>query len=150
MPVRDAVSIHFCHAASEHSIRLTTPILGNRKMPVNRIERRQKGVPTGTVEPNGAGWYVCHAFGSTVGPQEFSALDDVAAYLRANPRAGVRIEVVGFVETPFRFLQVEPLPVDGVSVVAWASRREGVARPQQRPGLPRRNHAAADSGTWLK
>ena len=27
-------------------------------------------------------------------------------------------EVVGFVETPFRFLQVEPLPVDGVSVVA--------------------------------
>ncbi|CUX05172.1 hypothetical protein AGR1C_pAt20163 [Agrobacterium fabacearum TT111] len=45
----------------------------------------------GRVEPGADGDYTCHHFGSNVDPLSFSTLDDVADFLRAHPRSGVRM-----------------------------------------------------------
>jgi hypothetical protein len=61
-------------------------------MAIGSIERIQKGILTGTTERHDKdGTYHCHAFGSNVDPVRLPTLDDVAAYLRANPKAGVRM-----------------------------------------------------------
>ena len=64
-------------------------------MPVGRIERIVDGVVVQTVERakrgKHAGKYVCDPPGTNDRGVPFDTLDEVAAYLRANPRAGVRM-----------------------------------------------------------
>ena len=60
-------------------------------MPIGRIERILGGVVRGTVEHGVDGQFACHAFGSNIDPVRCASLDDVAAFLRANPRGGVRM-----------------------------------------------------------
>lgn len=60
-------------------------------MPVIRIEKIVSGRVVQKAERNEDGLYVCHAFGSNIDPLMFSSLDEVADYLRTNPRSGVRM-----------------------------------------------------------
>jgi len=60
-------------------------------MPVERIERIVGGKVMQRAERNARGVYVCNAAGTNEGPIEFASLDDVADYLRRNPRSGVRM-----------------------------------------------------------
>lgn len=61
-------------------------------MPVTRIERIVGGRVIGRVERGSDGNYACHHFGSNVDPVPCASLDDVADFLRANPRSGVRMD----------------------------------------------------------
>ncbi|RCS21501.1 hypothetical protein DUT91_23655 [Phyllobacterium salinisoli] len=60
-------------------------------MPVARIERMVAGVVKNRVERGADGAFACHQFDSNVHPVALMTLDDVANYLRANPRSGVRM-----------------------------------------------------------
>lgn len=61
-------------------------------MPVRVIERIEAGVATARVERGKkSGKFECHHFGSNVAALLFDRLDDVAEFLRANPRSGVRM-----------------------------------------------------------
>ena len=60
-------------------------------MPVSRIERIIRGTSIGAVERSTNGFYVCLSEGSNMETQEFLTLDEVADFLRNNPRAGVRM-----------------------------------------------------------
>lgn len=60
-------------------------------MTVARIERIVGGRVVGRVERGSDGNYACHHFGSNVAPLPLSTLDDVADFLRAHPRSGVRM-----------------------------------------------------------
>ncbi len=60
-------------------------------MPVSRIERIVGGLVIGRVESGSDGNYSCHHFGSNVAPVLHARLDDVADFLRAHPRSGVRM-----------------------------------------------------------
>lgn len=60
-------------------------------MPIARIERIVGGVVRGTTEPGADGQFACHAFGSNIDPIRCANLDDVAAFLRANPGGGIRM-----------------------------------------------------------
>ncbi|BAU38717.1 hypothetical protein APT_01635 [Acetobacter pasteurianus NBRC 101655] len=62
-------------------------------MPVKRIEKIEGGVVTKRAEVNAKGFYVCLPFGCNLlrDAKLFRNLDDVAKYLRANPKAGVRM-----------------------------------------------------------
>lgn len=60
-------------------------------MPVSRIERIVGGVVTGRVERGSDGLFACHVFGSNVDATPLASLDDVADFLRAHPRSGVRM-----------------------------------------------------------
>lgn len=43
------------------------------------------------MERGSDGFYACHHFGSNVAPLALSTLDEVADFLRANPRGGARM-----------------------------------------------------------
>ncbi len=60
-------------------------------MPVTRIERIVGGLVIRRVERGSDGYYACHHFGSNVDPLRLKTLDDVADFLRAHPRDGVRV-----------------------------------------------------------
>ncbi len=60
-------------------------------MPVARIERIVAGVVKSRVERGADGTFACHEFGSNVHAVALTTLDEVADYLRANPRSGVRM-----------------------------------------------------------
>lgn len=57
-----------------------------------RIERVIRGVVRGTPKLHANGKYKCLVFGKNVEPVEVSTLEEVAEFLRANPRGGVRME----------------------------------------------------------
>lgn len=65
--------------------------MGNRPRHVARTEKIVAGAISQRTERHADGFYYCHAFGSNVGPVMFSSLDEVAEYLRSNPRSGVRM-----------------------------------------------------------
>ena len=58
---------------------------------MTEIERIVGGRAVGRVERGSDGYYACHHFGSNVDPVSYSSLDDVADFLRACPRSGVRM-----------------------------------------------------------
>lgn len=60
-------------------------------MPVGRIERIVGGAVRAAAEPGSDGLFACHGFGSNVDPMRFTILDDVAGFLRAHPRSGIRM-----------------------------------------------------------
>lgn len=60
-------------------------------MPVTRIERIVGGVVTGRVERGSDGFFACHEFGLNVAQTRLASLDDVADFLRSQPRSGVRM-----------------------------------------------------------
>ncbi|WP_027992025.1 hypothetical protein [Sinorhizobium meliloti] len=60
-------------------------------MPITKIERIVGGRVIGRVERGSDGNYACHHFGSIVDPVTCASLDDVADFLRANSRSGVRM-----------------------------------------------------------
>jgi hypothetical protein len=60
-------------------------------MAVAKIEKIERGVVKQRAEPNENGVYICHEFGKNTDPIKFSTLDEVADYLRSNPKAGVRM-----------------------------------------------------------
>jgi len=60
-------------------------------MPVARVERIIARTPLCKAEPHADGKYYCYAQGTNMRPEKFSTLDQVAAYLRENPKAGVRM-----------------------------------------------------------
>ncbi|MCZ7445590.1 MULTISPECIES: hypothetical protein [Rhizobium/Agrobacterium group] len=82
------------HLASEletdFAIMLIGP-WGAVTMPVTRVERIVGGLVIGRVERGSDGYYACHHFGSNVDPLPLNTLDDVADFLRAHPRGGVRM-----------------------------------------------------------
>jgi hypothetical protein len=43
------------------------------------------------VERGSDGFFACHEFGSNVAPTRLASLDDVADFLRSQPRSGVRM-----------------------------------------------------------
>ncbi|UZE46987.1 hypothetical protein ONR75_18455 [Rhodopseudomonas sp. P2A-2r] len=61
-------------------------------MPVSRIEKIDaSGAVAQQVELSTDGTYHCLHFGNNVETVHFTTLDDVANFLRANPKAGVRM-----------------------------------------------------------
>lgn len=60
-------------------------------MPIAKIERITSGSAIGVVERDAVGNFVCHHFGSNVAPVACANLDEVATFLRAHPRSGVRM-----------------------------------------------------------
>lgn len=60
-------------------------------MTIGRVEKIVAGVVVQRAERNEDGVYVCHASGTNVDPVVLSSLDEVADYLRNNPRSGVRM-----------------------------------------------------------
>ena len=61
-------------------------------MPVERIEKIVAGSVVQRAERrNKDGVYLCHAFGTNIAGVKWSSLDEVADYLRSNPRSGVRM-----------------------------------------------------------
>lgn len=61
-------------------------------MPVTRIEKVDtSGSSKQRAEPDADGQYHCFHFGKNVDPVYFRTLDDVAEFLRRNPKAGVRM-----------------------------------------------------------
>lgn len=60
-------------------------------LPVARIERIIRGSAVASAAPASDGLYTCHKFGSNVDPVRLSSLDEVADFLKANPKASVRM-----------------------------------------------------------
>jgi hypothetical protein len=60
-------------------------------VPVGRIERIVSGVVIGRVERNADGDFVCMDQGSNQFGPRYKTLEEVAHFLRNNPRAGVRM-----------------------------------------------------------
>lgn len=60
-------------------------------MSVSRIERIKGGVVLGRAETAKDGKYRCLPDGLNKRPLMFSALDEVARFLQANPNSGVRM-----------------------------------------------------------
>lgn len=60
-------------------------------MAVGRIERIVGGIVVSRVERGSRGSFECHQFGSNVAAIPLPSLGDVADYLHANPRSGVRM-----------------------------------------------------------
>lgn len=58
---------------------------------MSRIERIVSGSILASAEPAADGRYACHEFGSTMNPVRLNSLDEVAEFLRANPRSSVRM-----------------------------------------------------------
>jgi hypothetical protein len=58
---------------------------------VSRIERIVGGAVTGTAKRYRNGKFKCHHAGTNENPQWFATLDEVADFLRTNPRSGVRM-----------------------------------------------------------
>ena len=57
-----------------------------------RIEKIDtSGTAKQRAEPSADGQYHCFCFGKNVDPVYFRTLDDVAEFLRKNPKAGVRM-----------------------------------------------------------
>lgn len=63
-----------------------------KSLPVTRIEKFDaSGSPKQRAEPDADGQYHCFHFGTNVSPVYLRTLDDVAEFLRKNPKAGVRM-----------------------------------------------------------
>ena len=60
-------------------------------MAVTRIERIKGGAVVGAAATNSDGFYECLERGKNVDPIKVRSLDDVAAFLRAHPQSGVRM-----------------------------------------------------------
>jgi len=60
-------------------------------MPVARIERIVGGTVRASAARDASGRYIGHLFGSNVDPVPLATLDDVAAFLKSNPKSGVRM-----------------------------------------------------------
>lgn len=61
-------------------------------MPIGRIEKIKSGVVVQKAEPHSKdGHFWCHTYGSNIDPIRLSSLDEVAEYLRDNPKSGVRM-----------------------------------------------------------
>ena len=60
-------------------------------MTIRRIEKIVDGKVVQRAEPTKDGWYACLPKGTNMNPELFATLDEVAAYLRKNPEAGVRM-----------------------------------------------------------
>ena len=60
-------------------------------MPVVRIERIVSGSILAFAAPATDGRYACHEFGSNIDPARLSSLDEVADFLKANPKSSVRM-----------------------------------------------------------
>jgi hypothetical protein len=60
-------------------------------LPVARIERIIRGSAVASAAPASDGLYTCHKFGSNVDPVRLNSLDEVADFLKANPKASVRM-----------------------------------------------------------
>lgn len=61
-------------------------------LPVARIERIMSGIIVAAAMPAADGRYACHKFGSNVDPVRLGSLDEVADFLRANPKSSVRMK----------------------------------------------------------
>jgi hypothetical protein len=60
-------------------------------LPVARIERILSGSVLAAAAKRADGRYTCHRFGSNIDPVRLSSLDEVADFLRANPKSSVRM-----------------------------------------------------------
>ena len=73
------------------SVRKGSRTVGRLPLPITRIERIVSGSIAAAAAPASDGRYACHEFGSNIDPVRLSSLDEVADFLRANPKSSVRM-----------------------------------------------------------